>query len=129
MVAIFVFSSMPAPRVESTAEQVRGVTPSSLAGRILTSQATSHLVEFGVLAILLYRIPLIRRTHLRPLAWSVPLGIAVAYGASDELHQAFVPGRVASLTDLGFDVLGAVAGTAVAEATVLFHRRRSAGTR
>ena len=129
MVAIFVFSSMPAPRVESTAEQVRSGTPSSLAGKRLTNQATSHIVEFGVLAILLYRIPLIRRTRLRPLVWSLPLGIAVAYDASDELHQAFVTGRVASLGDLGFDVAGAVAGTAVAEATVLFHRRWSVGTR
>ncbi len=35
--------------------------------------------------------------------------LAAAYGAVDELHQAHVPGRVASWSDLGSDLFGAAA--------------------
>jgi hypothetical protein len=36
--------------------------------------------------------------------------IASVYGVFDEWHQSFVPGRDASLTDVTFDVAGAVLG-------------------
>jgi len=36
--------------------------------------------------------------------------IASIYGAFDEWHQSFVPGRYASLTDVALDVAGAVLG-------------------
>lgn len=36
------------------------------------------------------------------------VAIAIVYGASDELHQSFVPGRVAATDDLAFDALGAL---------------------
>jgi VanZ family protein len=40
--------------------------------------------------------------------------IAVAYGASDEWHQTWVPERMGSWLDIGFDALGAVlAGVAI----------------
>jgi VanZ family protein len=35
--------------------------------------------------------------------------LAALYGASDELHQAFVPGRQSTLIDVGIDALGALA--------------------
>jgi VanZ family protein len=37
-------------------------------------------------------------------------GMALGYGASDELHQAFVPGRSPELADLAADGLGALIG-------------------
>jgi VanZ family protein len=40
------------------------------------------------------------------------LSIAVAYGASDEVHQMFVPGRTADLADLAADAIGALVGVA-----------------
>jgi hypothetical protein len=40
------------------------------------------------------------------LAWL----LAVIYAASDELHQAFVPGRMPSLSDVGVDAAGAALG-------------------
>lgn len=37
-------------------------------------------------------------------------GLCFLYGASDEVHQAFVPGRNPSFMDLGADVLGSSLG-------------------
>ncbi len=42
------------------------------------------------------------------------LAIATAYGASDELHQRYVPGRTADLQDLRADATGAAGGIAIA---------------
>lgn len=39
-------------------------------------------------------------------------GIATAYGATDELHQAFVPGRSSDVMDLVADSAGAAAAAA-----------------
>ncbi len=51
-----------------------------------------------------------RATGLRGLA----LVIAVWWGALDEVHQAFVPGRDAGVTDWLFDLAGAWLGTRLA---------------
>ncbi|MBI3962103.1 MAG: VanZ family protein [Deinococcus sp.] len=54
-----------------------------------------------------------------PLGWllaratgraPVALAVAALYGASDEIHQYFVPGRAASLGDLAADLLGSALG-------------------
>lgn len=47
------------------------------------------------------------------LALAGGAGISALYGLSDEWHQSFVPGREASLADVGFDFAGAVAGALV----------------
>jgi VanZ family protein len=44
---------------------------------------------------------------------AVAVGVAVAFGAVDELHQATVPGRDASLLDLVADLVGASIGAVV----------------
>jgi VanZ family protein len=36
--------------------------------------------------------------------------LATAYGVSDEYHQSFVPGRDASVRDVGSDFAGAALG-------------------
>lgn len=59
-------------------------------------------------------------------AWRtvVACGLATAYGAIDEVHQSFVPGRVASFGDLATDAAGVVLGVSCA----LWLRRREPGT-
>ena len=76
--------------------------------------ALAHAVLFGGLATLLYW-PLAGRSA--QVAWAtmaISFALAVLYGVTDELHHAFVSGRVASETDLLFDAAGALAGVTAA---------------
>ncbi len=71
----------------------------------------AHAVEYAVFAFLAAGLlaaiwPASPRWRLAVAAWV----LAVLYGLSDELHQAFVPGRDASLLDIAFDALGAAVG-------------------
>ena len=67
-----------------------------------------HLVEYYILGYLIMRafttsdVP---RLAASPIAAAIFVGCA--YGLSDEIHQAFVPGRDASLLDFLFDAAGA----------------------
>jgi VanZ family protein len=87
---------------------------SSVSGSTELRAILAHLVLFGVLAYLLARaaFALWPRASLWPALGAVWL-VAVGYGVTDEWHQSMVPGRVASLADLGWDALGAVVGLAV----------------
>lgn len=61
----------------------------------------AHLTEYAILGALL----------LRALGRELPaLAAGLAYAVSDEIHQAFVPGRNARLLDVVFDALGVLAG-------------------
>ena len=41
------------------------------------------------------------------------VALAAAYGAVDELHQRYVPGRAAAWSDFGSDLFGAMLGVAI----------------
>jgi VanZ family protein len=95
--AIFAFSSIPSLATD-------------LGTWDLVLRKCAHVTEYAVLAILL----------MRALGSEVTaLAIAVAYAATDELHQAFVPGRQASPVDVAIDGIGAALGL-----LVLLHARR-----
>ncbi|SVB74745.1 uncharacterized protein METZ01_LOCUS227599 [marine metagenome] len=65
----------------------------------------AHAAEFGILTVFLFR-----SLHPKPLEvgkarlWSVLLSLA--YAASDEFHQSFVPMRSGKATDVLFDAAG-----------------------
>lgn len=62
----------------------------------------AHMTEFGLLwALWLRALP-----GPRPPAARWALGIALAYAASDELHQSFVAGRHPSPFDVAIDAAG-----------------------
>lgn len=65
----------------------------------------AHVGEYAVLALLLYP-SLSGRKHAA--RWV--LLACLAYAFTDELHQAFVPGRGPSLIDCAIDVAGAALG-------------------
>ena len=63
-----------------------------------------HFFVYGALATLVLRVPWVTRHP-----WRVFLAIAAAslFGASDEWHQSFTPGRQADVFDWLADTLGA----------------------
>jgi VanZ family protein len=67
-----------------------------------------HILVYGGLTFLLIHA-LSLSCATRPstsLAWWAAI-LAIAYGASDEFHQAFTPDRMASVYDLLADATGA----------------------
>jgi VanZ family protein len=75
----------------------------------------AHMVEFGLLWLLWWRALGYRRAAA---GWAA--AIALAYAATDELHQSFVDGRVGSALDWGIDA----AGVGLAAGISLRRRRR-----
>lgn len=86
----------------------------------------AHVVAFGGLAaaILLSRsLPtLVGATASR--VWPrLSVGLAIAYGVVDELHQSYVPGRVCSFGDLLSDASGATFAVVAVLASLRDDRR------
>lgn len=70
-----------------------------------------HAVEYGVLGLLLAHA--LSGTFVgaaRLQLWLGSVGLTVLFGMSDEIHQAFVPGRSADILDVIADSVGAVLG-------------------
>jgi len=63
-----------------------------------------HLAAYALLAALLWWA--LRGSGVRYPATAALLA-AVLYGASDEFHQSFVPGRTMTISDLLVDLIGA----------------------
>jgi VanZ family protein len=51
----------------------------------------------------------------RPWRAAIAGGLCLAFAATDEWHQHYVPGRVSSLADVGSDAIGIALGLAAAE--------------
>jgi VanZ family protein len=85
--------------------------PTLATPRIAGIDKVAHFGAYAVLGALL------SHAGIRSGVPAVPLlALGVLYGASDEWHQSFVPGRSPDVADWGADVLGVAAG-------LLLHRR------
>ncbi len=94
---IFLFSSLT-------------VTPTSeIYWKDFIVKKAAHIVEYGIFAVLLYRA--LRGTGVEKLnAALISILESVIYGATDEFHQSFTPGREPRVRDVVFDTIGAVGG-------------------
>jgi VanZ family protein len=109
MAAIFYVSSLPDPPVP------------------VNSDKGLHWLAYLGLAVLVVR------ALVRGLPQRITMGVAAAaiaitvgYGATDEVHQLFVPGRTGDIYDLMADAAGAVVGTGACIAWgIVAHRRRA----
>ena len=73
-------------------------------------QAAFHAGEYGLLVILTYRLLRLKLDQPKYFIYSMSFTTSILYAISDEVHQYFVPGRFATLTDLIFDTLGIILG-------------------
>jgi len=80
--------------------------PDTLLDTILKKAA--HVIEYGVLAFLLWRAFSRGRGALSRSALVTAFFVSVLYALSDEYHQTFVPGRYGRLMDVGIDAVGAL---------------------
>lgn len=89
---------------------------------IFTHDKLLHLGAYALLAA--FAVAALPRAGLRSLGRMVAIAaiVAAAYGATDEWHQSYVPGREADPWDWAADAAGAVLG---ASAMVLLLRRRN----
>ena len=76
----------------------------------------AHMTEYAIIAVLL-----VRATG----SYRAAFALAVAYAASDELHQTFVTGRHGSPWDWAIDA----AGVGIAGALVVWQARRATASR
>ena len=109
MALIFGLSSLTGTTVNSVVE---------VSVPILAILVGTHVVEFGVLALLIHRVVRLNRSWPASFRWIVVAVGAIGYGLTDEFHQSFVPGRVSSWMDIGFDAVGALAGIALSEVLI-----------
>jgi VanZ family protein len=70
-----------------------------------------HVIEYAGLAALVVRALMRERVAWRRAVVVAAL-VASAYGASDEYHQAFVPGRDSTPRDWAADTVGGLIGAA-----------------
>jgi len=110
MAVIFVYSSIP--DLTSTPFNV--------------SDHTGHFLGYGLLGALILRA-LSRAEWSRVTAASAAAAwlLSSAYGATDEWHQGFVPGRTPTIDDWVADTLGAGVAVAVVWAAATARRARS----
>lgn len=95
MSLIFILSSMPRPPQPLPPYEHIAVV--------------EHMVEYAILCFLL-SISLTDNPVINKKTLLFAVVIASLYGVSDEFHQLFVPGRVASIYDVFADCVGSVLG-------------------
>lgn len=103
MGVIFAFSSIPS--LESGLLPIWDLVVRKLA----------HMVEYAILAVLVLRA---FSGSPRTALWKT-IALGVLYALTDELHQSFVSGRAAAISDVLIDGLGVLIGLGVWELTRL----------
>ena len=92
------------------------LTGTSMPSSVVPSQASQvdkalHFSIYAILAFLLTKLTF--ETAPRWLAAALAVLVAVLFGAVDEWHQGFIPGRSKELADWYADTAGAVFGALV----------------
>jgi VanZ family protein len=87
------------------------ISPARIMALHLVSRKGAHWIEYFVFGILLLRAQR-RRDDLKLAAAAIArtLVLVLAYAASDEYHQSWVPERTASAVDVAIDTFGGICG-------------------
>lgn len=91
----------------SNVPTIRGVlTQEPVPKDAWTGDDIEHVIEYGFLAFLFYRM--IMQTKYQKHGIIVTVLFCLAFGVSDEFHQMFVLTRTPSFKDLFFDFVGSL---------------------
>jgi VanZ family protein len=114
MAVIFMLSSVSGLRVSDDVSVDRPL------------RGLAHLCSYALLAaLLLYALGGRQRPATRHLA--LAYGLCLAFGLSDEIHQAFVPDRSGRIEDLMIDAIGAAGGLVLGYLGLMLWSRGSRG--
>ena len=108
MAVIFVLSAQKGDESQSLSDGLIFVTEFGFGSDLVRTCA--HFLEYAGLSVLIYNALYQSCGKVRPY-WSVFLSFL--YAVSDEIHQLFVEGRAAQISDIIIDTFGAVSGIAV----------------
>lgn len=97
-----------------------GSVPPGVVPGIFQIDKVIHVLVFGLLATAVYRALPPGLSPARRVVWAV--GLTVAFGLSDELHQGMNPDRTMDGWDLLADAVGAVVATMVYQRWELYRR-------
>lgn len=125
MGVIFSLSAQPAPESASLStglsdvllDAVRNISPGLKTDPEAFNEALRTAAHFGIYHILgALLLPAVWLRWRKDAKWTIlaSLAIGAIYAVSDELHQLFVPGRGAQLTDVLVDASGALTGALLA---------------
>ena len=117
MVVIFLASSTPGSDLPSF---TFFDLPASLD---FLSRKGGHVVGYALLG-LAYLHALVPRGGAGRRAAAFAVGLAACYGATDEIHQIYTPGRGAAVSDVLIDTVGASLGVGL---RLLRQSRRASG--
>jgi len=98
--------------------------------RILSPEERTHLIEYGVVAILIHQALTERLRHERRVPAPAALAVAVTalLGWLDEGIQALLPGRVYDIRDVGFNALAGLLAIVASLALARARRRDATGS-
>jgi VanZ family protein len=82
-------------------------------GSVILADKLAHLIEYGLLGVLLYYVAGSRMGRTRWITWMLLIALGGSIGALDEVYQSFIPGRDMSVYDWYADVAGVTLGLLV----------------
>lgn len=92
---IFLFSSLPTAKT------------SDIYWQDFIVKKLAHVIEYGMFSLFLYR-SFVNSGVSPKNAGLYSILISLVYGATDEIHQSFTPGREPRVRDVVFDTIGAI---------------------
>ena len=119
MIAIFLFSAQNGDTSNNTSNfvitlleqlfhlEIEKLAPSLVETLSFIVRKCAHMSEYALLCILWV---LYMKEARFSKAYMLAYGLTVIYAVSDEMHQLFVPGRSAQLSDVCIDACGAAIG-------------------
>lgn len=114
MAVIFVLSAQKGDESQNLSDGLIFVTAFGFGSDLVRTCA--HFLEYAGLSVLIYNALYHSCGKVRPVLSVI---LSFLYAVTDEVHQLFVEGRAAQISDIIIDTFGAVSGIAVLTVLVI----------